>query len=182
MVYFCLVFDNAASAKNYAESYFTERADEVKVRIDSQHYKTTVQYPAGVTSTSDYSYYYNGSILYADSKSQNGGFLSGRCQEDTGKTPTQLALEQRKYQERLQQKGIIQSMSRKGNCLDNSVMENWFGIMKSELLYPNKYTDIEVFKKDLIDYIDYYNNRRIKLKLKGLSPVDYRTKSFKSVS
>lgn len=90
--------------------------------------------------------------------------------------------QQKKYQERLQQKGIIQSMSRKGNCLDNSVMENWFGIMKSELLYPNKYSDVEVFKKDLIDYIDYYNNNRIKLKLKGLSPVEYRTKSFKSVS
>ena len=81
-----------------------------------------------------------------------------------------------KYQERLKQKGIIQSMSRKGNCLDNSVMENWFGIMKSELLYPNKYNDPEVFKKDLMDYIEYYNNRRIKLKLKGLSPVQYRTK------
>ena len=90
--------------------------------------------------------------------------------------------QQKKYQDRLQQKGIIQSMSRKGNCLDNSVMENWFGIMKPELLYPNKYSDAEVFKKDLIDYIDYYNNRRIKLKLKGLSPVEYRTKSFKSVS
>ncbi|MCR4789450.1 MAG: IS3 family transposase, partial [Treponemataceae bacterium] len=90
--------------------------------------------------------------------------------------------QQKKYQERLQQKGIIQSMSRKGNCLDNSVMENWFGIMKSELLYPNNYSDVEVFKKDLIDYIDYYNNRRIKLKLKGLSPVEYRAKSFKSVS
>ena len=90
--------------------------------------------------------------------------------------------QQIKYQERLLQKGIIQSMSRKGNCLDNSVMENWFGIMKSELLYSNKYTDVEVFKKDLIDYIDYYNNRRIKLKLKGLSPVQYRTKSFQSVS
>lgn len=90
--------------------------------------------------------------------------------------------QQKKYQDRLQQKGIIQSMSRKGNCLDNSVMENWFGIMKSELLYPNKYSDAEVFKKDLIDYIDYYNNRRIKLKLKGLSPVEYRTKSFKSVN
>lgn len=90
--------------------------------------------------------------------------------------------QQKKYQDRLQQKGIIQSMSRKGNCLDNSVMENWFGIMKSELLYPNKYSDAEVFKRDLIDYIDYYNNRRIKLKLKGLSPVEYRTKSFKSVS
>ncbi|MCR5080485.1 MAG: IS3 family transposase [Treponema sp.] len=90
--------------------------------------------------------------------------------------------QQKKYQERLKSKGIVQSMSRKGNCLDNSVMENWFGIMKSELLYPNKYKDVELFKKDLIDYIEYYNNRRIKLKLKGLSPVEYRTKSFRSVS
>ena len=90
--------------------------------------------------------------------------------------------QQKKYQERLKSKGIVQSMSRKGNCLDNSVMENWFGIMKSELLYPNKYKDAELFKKDLIDYIEYYNNRRIKLKLKGLSPVEYRTKSFRSVS
>lgn len=73
-------------------------------------------------------------------------------------------------------------MSRKGNCLDNSAMENWFGIIKSELLYPDKYTYVEVFKKDLIDYIDYYNNRWIKLKLKGLSPVQYRTKSFRVVS
>ena len=80
----------------------------------------------------------------------------------------------------LAKKGIIQSMSRKVNCLDNSVMENFFGIMKSELLYPNKYKDAEVFKKDLIDYIEYYNNERIKLKLKGLSPVEYRTKSLKS--
>lgn len=50
------------------------------------------------------------------------------------------------------------------------------------MLYPDKYTDVEVFKKDLIDYIDYYNNRWIKLKLKGLSPVQYRTKSFWVVS
>ena len=61
-------------------------------------------------------------------------------------------------------------------------MENWFGIMKSELLYPNKYTDVELFKKDLNDYIEYYNNKRIKLKLKGLSPVQYRTKSFQAVN
>ena len=85
----------------------------------------------------------------------------------------------KKYQMMLAEKGIVQSMSRKGNCLDNSVMENFFGIMKSELLYPNKYNDAEVFKKDLIDYIEYYNNERIKLKLKGLSPVEYRTKSLK---
>ena len=79
------------------------------------------------------------------------------------------------YQDSLKEHGIIQSMSRKGNCLDNAMMENFFGIMKSELLYPGKYTSMEVFKKDLIEYIDYYNNERIKLRLKGMSPVQYRT-------
>jgi putative transposase len=83
------------------------------------------------------------------------------------------------YQNRLRQKGIRQSMSRKGNCLDNSVMENFFRIMKSELLYVDKWNCMEQFKKALTKYIDYYNNDRIKLKLKGLSPVQYRTKSFR---
>ena len=79
------------------------------------------------------------------------------------------------YQKSLQKHHIIQSMSRKGNCLDNAMMENFFGLMKSELLYPGKYTSAEVFKKDLIEYIDYYNNKRIKLRLNGMSPVQYRT-------
>ena len=80
-----------------------------------------------------------------------------------------------KYRKMLADHNIIQSMSRKGNCLDNSMMENFFGLMKSELLYANDYQDIESFKKDLIEYIDYYNNMRIKLRLKGKSPVQYRT-------
>ena len=79
------------------------------------------------------------------------------------------------YQKSLKKHGIIQSMSRKGNCLDNAMMENFFGLMKSELLYPGKYTSAEVFKKDLIEYIEYYNNERIKLRLNGMSPVQYRT-------
>jgi len=78
------------------------------------------------------------------------------------------------YQNNLKKHGIIQSMSRKGNCLDNAMMENFFGQMKSELLYPGNYTSVEVFKKDLIEYIEYYNNERIKLRLKGMSPVQYR--------
>ena len=65
-------------------------------------------------------------------------------------------------------------MSRKGNCLDNSVMENFFGILKSELLYLQKFESMEQFKKELVDYLDYYNNSRIKTKLKGLSPALYR--------
>ena len=78
------------------------------------------------------------------------------------------------YQDALQKHGIKQSMSRKGNCLDNSVMENFFGLMKSELLYANNYKSMEHFKKDLKDYIEWYNNKRIKMKLKGMSPVQYR--------
>ena len=65
-------------------------------------------------------------------------------------------------------------MSRKGNCLDNAMMENFFGLMKNELLYPNRWEDIEDFKVALKQYIRYYNNERIKLKLK-MSPVQYRT-------
>ena len=61
------------------------------------------------------------------------------------------------------------------NCLDNAVMENFFGIMKSELLYLQKFSDMDDFKKQLKKYIHYYNNDRIKLKLKGKSPVQYRT-------
>ena len=79
------------------------------------------------------------------------------------------------YQNSLKKHNIIQSMSRKGNCLDNAMVENFFGLMKSELLYPGKYTSAEVFKKDLIEYIEYYNNERIKLRLNGMSPVQYRT-------
>ena len=80
-----------------------------------------------------------------------------------------------KYQQRLKRYGIIQSMSRKGNYLDNAVMENFFGIMKSELLYLQQFSDMEVFKCELRKYINYYNNERIKLKLNGKSPVQYRT-------
>ena len=83
----------------------------------------------------------------------------------------------KQYQKRLQKKGIRQSMSRKGNCLDNSVMENFFGLLKSELLYLQEFSSIEEFRIELERYIDYYNNKRIKSKLKGLSPVEYRLQS-----
>ena len=75
------------------------------------------------------------------------------------------------------EKGIRQSMSRKGNCLDNSVMENFFGLLKSELLYLREFSSMEEFKTELEKYIDYYNNKLIKGKLKGLSPVQYRIQS-----
>lgn len=82
------------------------------------------------------------------------------------------------YQKRLKDKGIRQSMSRKGNCLDNSIMENFFGLLKSELLYLREFDSMEEFRVELERYIDYYNNKRIKAKLKGLSPVQYRLQSL----
>ena len=82
------------------------------------------------------------------------------------------------YQRMLVDKGIRQSMSRKVNCLDNSVMENFFGLLKSELLYLQDFKSLEDFKGQLEGYLDYYNNHRIKSKLKGMSPVEYRTHSL----
>lgn len=84
------------------------------------------------------------------------------------------------YQNRLKERHWIQSMSRKGNCLDNSPMENFFGLLKSELLYLQKFDSIPHFRQQLEDYIDYYNNKRIKSKLKGMSPVQYRTHSHQT--
>ena len=81
----------------------------------------------------------------------------------------------KKYQEALKQYGIAQSMSRKGNCLDNAVIENFFGLLKSELLYLQEFESMEHFERELADYIHYYNHKRMKTKLKDLSPVEYRT-------
>jgi len=83
----------------------------------------------------------------------------------------------KQYQHLLFEKGIRQSMSRKGNCLDNSCAENFFGILKSELFYIKEYKSIDELEKDIIEYIEYYNNKRIKGKLKGMSTVDYRIHS-----
>lgn len=79
------------------------------------------------------------------------------------------------YQETLRSNGVVQSMSRKGNCLDNAVMEGFFGILKSECFYLNKYKCVRELRRAVEEYIDYYNNERISSRLKGLSPVEYRT-------
>ena len=69
-------------------------------------------------------------------------------------------------------------MSRKGNCLDNAVIENFFGLVKSELLYMKEFDSMDQFKAELIEYLDYYNNRRIKAKLKGLPPAVHRKQAL----
>ena len=84
----------------------------------------------------------------------------------------------KQYRKMLEEKGIKQSMSRKGNCYDNSVIENFFGLLKSELLYLQEFDSMEHFKAELVDYIDYYNNRRIKARLKGLPPALHRQQAL----
>jgi len=78
------------------------------------------------------------------------------------------------YRTMLKNKGIRQSMSRKGNCLDNACAENFFGLLKSELLYLQEFTSVEHFIAELHAYIKWYNSKRIKLGLGGMSPIEYR--------
>jgi transposase InsO family protein len=72
-------------------------------------------------------------------------------------------------------KKVCQSMSRKGNCLDNAAMESFFGTLKSEFFYLNEFESMEQLQAGIQQYIHYYNHERIRLKLNGLSPVQYRT-------
>ena len=87
----------------------------------------------------------------------------------------------KQYQRMLKKKGVCQSMSRKGNCLDNAVIENFFGLLKSELLYLQEFQSMEHFKQELIEYLDYYNNRRIKARRKGLPPAIHRQQALSAV-
>ena len=82
------------------------------------------------------------------------------------------------YRDLLAQKGVTQSMSRKANCLDNATMESFFGTLKVEFFHLNRFESLEQLQTGIQQYIHYYNHERIKLKLKGLSPVQYRTQTF----
>lgn len=86
----------------------------------------------------------------------------------------------KQYQTILKDNGIIQSMSRKGNCLDNAIIENFFGILKSELFYLKQYKSITQLKQEIKEYIIYYNNERIKQNLKGMSPIEYRAHYYQN--
>ena len=80
------------------------------------------------------------------------------------------------YKQWLKDRGIIQSFSRKGNCMDNSLMENFFGIMKNEMFYGEEasFKTLDELKTAMEDYIRYYNEERINTKRKGLTPLQYR--------
>lgn len=82
------------------------------------------------------------------------------------------------YRRLLERNKLTQSMSRKGNCLDNAAMESFFGTLKSECFQLERFTCVDQLRGALDRYIHYYNHERIKQKLKGLSPVQYRTQAF----
>lgn len=86
--------------------------------------------------------------------------------------------QQRAWAERLREHGIVQSMSRKGNCIDNGATEQIFGHIKDEFFKGRKWATFEEFKKDLDAYIVHWNTRRRQVKLKGLTPEEFRNQSL----
>ena len=86
------------------------------------------------------------------------------------------AYQMKAYTYRLKEERIFQSMSRKGNCHDNAVMENFFGLLKQEIYYGVTYYSYDELKLEIERYIKYYNEHRIKEKLGWISPVQYRLK------
>ena len=85
------------------------------------------------------------------------------------------------YRDELKKHGIIQSMSRKGNCYDNCIMETFFGRLKNEMFYGNEkdFDSFNEFSKAIDEYIDYYNNKRIQSKTKWMPPTIFRRTSTK---
>lgn len=79
------------------------------------------------------------------------------------------------YQTTLKEHNITQIMFRKGNCFDNNVMENFFRRLKTEMYLGETFSSVEDFRQKLEEYICYFNNERVSLRLNGMSPVEYRT-------
>ena len=85
-----------------------------------------------------------------------------------------------RYKNKIIESGLIQSMSRKGNCLDNAVAESFFAILKTEMFHNNTFEDADDLIEQIKVYIEYYNTKRIKVKLKGLTPIEYRNQALKA--
>jgi len=180
------------------------RVGKIAPNILNRNFKATKPYSKWVTDVTEFSLFgkkfylspildlFNGEIIsYSLSERPTASQIADMLTKAFDKIPDDTGLilhsdqgwqyQMKNYQHRLKKKGIIQSMSRKGNCLDNAVMENFFGLLKSELLYLQKFDNPDHFINELHDYINYYNHHRIKIKLKGLSPVQYRTQSFRGL-
>ena len=85
------------------------------------------------------------------------------------------------YRDMLEKYEVLQSMSRKGNCYDNAMMESFFGSLKTELLYNQSFKSEKHFIEELHKYMKYYNNTRIKNRLNGMSPVQYRAHHYRQI-
>ena len=131
---------------------------------------------------------FNGEIVsYTLSKTPSFHLVTDRLHQAFQKIPDPSHLllhsdqgwqyQMRAYQRLLKEHGLTQSMSRKGNCYDNSGIESFFGLLKTEFFRNPPFRSVKSFQEELDQYIDYYNNSRIKVKLKGLSPVQFRTQS-----
>ena len=127
-------------------------------------------------------------ISYRISKQPNGETVMSGLQEAIEKTndckfrrtfhsDQGWAYQMKAYSKAIKENKIYQSMSRKGNCFDNSPMENFFGILKQEMYYGETYCSFEELKMAIDKYIKYYNEKRIKAKLGWCSPVQYRLKN-----
>lgn len=129
---------------------------------------------------------FNGEIIsYRLSKKPNAKAVLDGLDEVIGKlkfapfrttihTDQGWAYQMNAFRKSLKENKIFQSMSRRGNCLDNSPMENFFGIMKQEMYYGVVYESFEALQYAVKEYIYYYNHKRIKEKLTGMSPIEYR--------
>ena len=82
------------------------------------------------------------------------------------------------FKVKLDNNNMIQSMSRVGKCIDNGPMEGFWGTLKSESYYLGKYYDIEVLKKCIVEYIEFYNTKRLQYNLKCMTPIEYRNHAF----
>ena len=102
--------------------------------------------------------------------------FAGRLQTNLAFRP-RMARRMPIYRRVLSERSIKQSMSRKGNCDDNAAMESFFGTLKSEFFYLNKFNSLDELDAGIEGYIHYYNHSRIRLKLRGMSPVEYRTQA-----
>lgn len=127
-------------------------------------------------------------ISYAVSESPNTAFTNSSLRDAISSlTPGEAPLvhsdqgfqyQHATWQRLLNDAGMTQSMSRKGNCLDNSVMENFFGHLKEEMFHHEEHTNAEAFVTELEDYIRWYNYERISLTLECLSPMEYRAQAL----
>lgn len=177
---------------------------KIAQNLVKRRFETSVLHQKMVTDTTEFKYYEEGVgkkaylnpfldlfnrevISYSLTKKPNARAIIDALEEAISRSSDCLyrrtihsdqgwAYQMHQYTDTLKKHHIFQSMSRKGNCYDNSVMENFFGLLKQEVYYGNTFTTYEKLKTNINDWIIYYNQKRIKKKLNWLSPEEYRLK------